>query len=867
MLLSHVVSWLDHNHAVYWTAAGCATAWLAAWTIQGAWSEPAKPGDRPERGLTGALVFAALLAAWRWPFWFDPAGLNPDEGQLVAGAQTLAFDPVFWRAVDGGTAGPLNFYLLLWVKLLALPVGFLTARITGLLLIWGTLFFSYRLLRLFLASGPARLAMVPAALFFAMATQGDFTHYSTEHLPLFLLAAAAFSLARSSQTGGGGAAWWCGGLGLGLLPWAKLQSIPLGAAVLAWVAWMLWHTATLTRREKTRRFGQLLLAGLAPTLLGLTLIGLAGVWPVFVHNYVLQNFHYVADGFTAASLWTITIESLNQTWHFQACLAGAFLLTVAGSIGGFFFRRAPRGSLEAFGFGLFAAAALAVMAPRRPYPHYLLFLVLPLTYWFAAVIGLFWDRATSRPQRLRLAFSCLVLTAGWPLVLRFSQPAPEMLDRLAATRASPRTAAGEILLAVTQPGDRLAVWGWMSDFYVETGLRQATRHSNSFLCINPNPQSDYHRAEYLAALRRHRPAVFVDAVGRTADFFQARSLQAHDACFPELAAFIRENYVEFVDVEYARIYVRPDRLAAAALDATRMRALIAAGHPVRGKSATRVGSIGADTLPQKTIDGRNVSMMLPRAEISWLLDGTEREFRFECGYDPRAYLEGSSNGTLFTAELTTPGGATYPVYSRLLDPGHRPADRGLVADRFTLPPVLKGSRLTLRTSPGPEENDVWDWAYLASAAFDCSPLYASPQFPGFNRVPDAVTDDVAYLENEAGQPVLVLHAPAQLVFRLHGGETAVSFDFGLRAGTYENGGNTDGAGCTVVLRHPGGNEEPVFRRVLKPVGEPLDRGRQNTLLILPAGITAGTELVITLDAGPDGGSAWDWTYLANLQVR
>jgi hypothetical protein len=774
---------------------------------------------------------------------------------------------VFWGAVDGGTAGPLNFYVLLGVKLLALPLGFLTARITGLLLVWGTLFFSYRLLRLFLSAGPARLAVLPAALFFALAVEGEFVHYSTEHLPLCILAAAAFLLTRGSQAEGDRLAWWCGGLGLGLLPWAKLQSIPLGAAVALWSGWSLWQNATLARGEKWRRLGQLLLAGVAPTLLGLILVGFAGVWPVFLRSYVLQNFNYVADGFTVASLWDLTVASLNQTWHFQASLAVPFLLALAGGFAAIFSRRPSRPGLGWLGCGLFVAAVIAVVTPRRPYPHYLLFLVLPLTFWFGAVVGAGWDRLTARRPRWLLALTSLAVTAAWPLGLRFSQPVPEMLDRLAATQAQPRTAAGNILLAVTRPGDRLAVWGWMSDFYVETGLRQATRQSNTFLCIQPNPLFDYYRAEYLAALRRHPPAVFVDAVGPTADFFQARVMQAHDACFPELAAFIRENYVEFVDVEYARIYVRPDRLASAALDAARVRALVESGRPVRGQSAPQSVSIYRDALPQKIIGGQDVTMMLPRAEISWSLDGTEREFHFACGYDPRAYLEGSSNGTLFTAELTTPAGATYPIYSRLLDPGHRPADRGVVADRFPLPPVAPGSRLTLRTSPGPEENDVWDWAFLAGAAFDHSPQYSCRQFPGFNRVPATVTDSVAYLENEDGQAVLVLHAPAELVFRLHGGERSIGFDFGLRSGTYENGGHTDGAGCNIVLRRADGGATRVFRRVLQPVDEPRDRGRQHAIVALPEGIETGTELVLAFDAGPGGGTAWDWTYVANLQVR
>jgi hypothetical protein len=44
--------------------------------------------------------------------------------------------------------------------------------------------------------------------------------------------------------------------------------------------------------------------------------------------------------------------------------------------------------------------------------------------------------------------------------------------------------------------------------------------------------------------------------------FQSRSV-AHDAIFPELAAYIRAHYTLVSDLQGSRIYVRNDRLPAA----------------------------------------------------------------------------------------------------------------------------------------------------------------------------------------------------------------------------------------------------------------------------------------------------------------
>ena len=59
------------------------------------------------------LLLAGALLAFRWPTLWIPHQQNPDESQLIAGAIALRHDPVFRRSVDGGTAGPLDFYPLL----------------------------------------------------------------------------------------------------------------------------------------------------------------------------------------------------------------------------------------------------------------------------------------------------------------------------------------------------------------------------------------------------------------------------------------------------------------------------------------------------------------------------------------------------------------------------------------------------------------------------------------------------------------------------------------------------------------------------------------------------------------------------------
>jgi len=94
------------------TASLATFGWLSllaalAWTVRDA------TASRPSRLLGWAWWLLLAVVAFRWPILWFPHQQNPDESQLIAGSITLRQDPVFWRSVDGGTAGPIDFYPLL----------------------------------------------------------------------------------------------------------------------------------------------------------------------------------------------------------------------------------------------------------------------------------------------------------------------------------------------------------------------------------------------------------------------------------------------------------------------------------------------------------------------------------------------------------------------------------------------------------------------------------------------------------------------------------------------------------------------------------------------------------------------------------
>jgi hypothetical protein len=795
-MLRFVFEWLDLNPGSYWLPALAASLVLfarlglrIAREFRGPVAAPRLPG------WGDALVLFLFLLAWRWPFLFVAYEYNPDESQMIAGALTLAHDPVFWRSVDGGSSGPLNYWLLVPWHWVGAPLDYFTARLTCLLLTGGALFACLRTLARAFGSTVAWLGLLPAAAFFATAGHPELTNLSTEHLPL-LLTAVAFGL-LAGRAPADRSRLWAACLVAGALPWTKLQSAPIGFALIGWAGWQVWSEPGLTTRRRWRRSAEILLAAALPALLFAGLAAATGQFGAAWRRYILQNFVYVGTGESASAG-----EALHAMWQ-NAQVDGRFPLFLGTTGVGllataafFLWRRVRPSALLVAGGAVTLAALAAVIAPRRDYLHYALLLPVPLTFWFGAALGGWWRQLPA--ARARLVLAGVSLGAGLlPLVTRGLQADPPVYGGFAYHWRHPRSSAAAVLHALAGRDDSLGVWGWACNLHVESGLPQATRDGTTLWSIQPNPQQAYHRAVYLADLQRNAPAVFVDAIGPGAFVYFDRSWQAHEN-FPELAAYIRQNYTLVIDLQDARIYARNGLPALRQMNRSRLRQLTGQGrNPEKYLPAPPTRSL--DRLQRQVIAERKVVMLPPPTRVEWWLDDDVREVSLEFGFAPAADEPGRSRGAEISLELVD-AQSTRVVYRRFLDPSRQPRDRGLQTVRIPLPPFAPDSTLLLRTDPGPDGRDAEEWLYLASVRFHRDPHRVPQQFPGFNRVPDQAQAATAVLVDEGPARRLLLPAPASLSFSLRGGERRLSFDHGFRAGAKANGGQPGGAVDRIELQ-------------------------------------------------------------------
>jgi hypothetical protein len=711
--LKTLFQWLDAHPGSYWIIVSSATLLLIAQLCSSSREERRFQVTRAIVSWRDALVLFLFVFAWRWPFLLAANEYNPDESQLIAGAITLSHDPVFWRSVDGTTSGPLNFYLLVPYAWLGLPLDYFTARLMGLLLAGGALVLVHQTLAWRCGRLVAWLGVLPAATFFSTITFFDLVHYSSEHLTLFLTALAIWLLATRGPSDR--FRLWLACCTAGAMVWAKLQAAPLSAALMIWALCQIREGFAAKRGLPWQAWSGAILAGLTPTLIAVVLIAATGQIEMAYRRYIVLNLFYVGDAGSLSTAMKGMAQLAVKDGRLPLLLASALVILIATIVAMVMRRQRPH-FLFAVGAGLTFAAIMAILTPRREFLHYALLLPIPLTVWLGAAIDGWWSGLATVRSRATVAL-LLTLVGLTPVITRAFQPPPEMYGQFAYHWTHPRTSAAVFIRELAGLKGSLAVWGWASNLYVESGLPQATRDAHTIWAIQPNDQRDEHRDVFLEDMRRHEPAVFVDAVGTGAFALENRATQGHEI-FPGLADYVRSEYTFVTDLGNARIYARNGLPSLAQMNPSRVGILTARGRLTAQERAntTPVPLTRLDNFQRKRIGQRDVLMLLPPTQVEWLLDDGVRQVSVEFGFDPVAYEQGQSNGANVNLDLVDEKG-TRPLFHCFLDPARQADDRPPRTIVITLPPFTAGAHLVLRSDPGPYGDTAWDWVYLANLQF------------------------------------------------------------------------------------------------------------------------------------------------------
>jgi hypothetical protein len=535
----------DSAPIVYWAVGYALALALIGMNLQ-------KKGSLP----LYLTVATGLVVLMRLPAIMLNRELNADESQMLSHALTLYQDPVYWRSVDGTTIGPLDNYLLVIPRLLGLQLDYTSARLMGLLCVVGSLLFFFQALHLWFGRNLARVALLVPLLFLAFTQETDFVHYSSEQLPVFLLSICLALLARLTvkDTRIATGMYWLGFFA-GMVPFAKLQAVPqAGLLVLGalYLAYRLYRT-----KQSAKPLLMLLLGGSTfPALAFGWILGME-IFQDFLDFYILGNAVY-AGGSGLADIPTQFGKLALASPDFAALLIVTALITLAGLPavkrnvandalpGGMFV------PVLVLGYGL--AAIYAATKSGNLFVHYLNFCIYPLG--LAAALGM----QRYRQSRLLPLAGPVLLLAWFGLQDATSFLKSRQLNSLVSVGATtlPESPVVRALKPFATSDDRMVVWGWQCQYYVEAQLAQGTAENHSERSIFLHPLRDVYRRRYLNDMKRTKPAVFLDAVGRNSLWLQNVSTQGHES-FPALADYIARNYQYLGIIDGTRLYVRMDR--------------------------------------------------------------------------------------------------------------------------------------------------------------------------------------------------------------------------------------------------------------------------------------------------------------------
>jgi hypothetical protein len=516
------------------------------------------------------LVLAGCtVMIWRWPTMLWPQPMNIDEGQWAAGALKATCDFAPWRGFDGTTSGPLNAYVLALPALFGAPITFFSTRLIAFGLIIGSIYALYFIVKWTHGARIARLSIVPPVAFLGLTWEWDFLPYSSETLPVFLTtigtASAAYLATGDRPKKTRLAACALGGLFLGSAGFAKLQALPIALTSLALIGGILFLKRGRSRKDKWMEALTTAVAfSLVPAMLTFSVIS-TGVWNDALISYFKYAVVHVTSGTTVGFSYFFGFAITYATFAIVSVLVIA-----AGTIalaGRWRFTK-PSAIIAACALCFLLVCLMVIVVPRHAYPHYLLFSVLPLSYCLATVLRFTYETNLWKGRDMILS-SVIVASFLVPaLALSMDYSSPYVGGRrevflhgrpdLAAYLPFQRTDAQvQAIKRYAPPGSRVAIWGWMPHYYVQTQTIPATRDAHTLLQELPGPYREYFRERFLSDLRQSRPPLFIDAVAPGSFGINDRATQGFET-FEAMAAFIGENYLLKEDVEGVRIFVLKD---------------------------------------------------------------------------------------------------------------------------------------------------------------------------------------------------------------------------------------------------------------------------------------------------------------------
>lgn len=514
-----------------------------------------------------ATTFAAIFAA-RFPSFSHATPINVDEALFAANAMRSHFGWTNWGMIDPTTSGPLNSMILTWPHIFGGDITLYSGRITGVLLVCGTITFVYACARRIMTSIWAIVAILPCTLFYVITRNLDFIHFSSEQLPVLLITGSIYFLICFVQQSTV-ANCAIGSFLAGAIPFAKLQGLPW-AALLGIAILLVAYTRNLGRR--TTFVALAAFFGSLPAALFLLPLVFTGDIDDFIKSYFLQQYvrpdYGQKSSISALLMMARTVRALTISIAAITTICAAYILSNLRN------HTSPwssniQAALVILTLLAVPVAVLSVLLPGRNYQHYLQFLIPVLSLTSITATSIVASLCTEIAVR-RLAVILIGLGGILPAL------SPLSIERAYEDQIK-RASDGFLTEGPTSPNslswlrpktdDTIVCWGWQPECYVNSGLKSATRDGTNENQLYQTEFRPYFRDRFLSDFSRSTPDFVIDFVAPGSygfDNYEEQSIKA----FPEFNRIIEAEFGMMSKVEppslCPRLFVRRSRLEALA---------------------------------------------------------------------------------------------------------------------------------------------------------------------------------------------------------------------------------------------------------------------------------------------------------------
>ena len=485
--------------------------------------------------------------------------IDVDESEWIVGAATFFNDPRFWLSVDGTTSGPLVIVPLSIIPLFGGSLSYVSVRLFATVFyLIPTVLIVYLSVKKLYGKQIAEVIILPLAFLFG--TANSLVAYSGEYSIILLSTLCIFLYSRWSAILPSLQYLFWSGFAIGLLAYTKPQAIPVGMFI-ALVS--LWKINLEDRHWRTSLI--FVLGGLVPTLLVFGYVISSNLWLDFSNAYIVNNLNYgstsgiMGNDLSASVLMLKIKQYLNfvdeYTYWLLSGQIAAVLAIVVGVNAWLNKNYKSHFNLTFFGL-LFFVAIFCTVKPKTFFYHYQNMLLVPVAFVVAAALYYLQQMLVNMVAFRHLLITFLVFNLFITALLTVP---PEYTQLRLNTKKATASEFTRTIEQFTDPNDKMAVWGWNTPIFLETGLLQGTRDGHTHYHMSPIPLQKYYINRYRSDLERNRPEVIVETfAGYSSLVFGADGRKEFGLeHFPVIFSYVKTHYELKADIDgQTRIFVR-----------------------------------------------------------------------------------------------------------------------------------------------------------------------------------------------------------------------------------------------------------------------------------------------------------------------